>query len=273
MSAIPSAFTAVFQLASNIDPAACAALGETIEAALAPPRVWSLNVTAVGSLPAAPAGYIARIIGADAANARYVADAYAGVPSLATRRSNGTGASPTAILSGDVLSRFEAFGRGATGLSSGGRAIIEARATQNWTDTAQGCLWAFQVTPNGGFAPVDAIRIEQDGAMSFLFGALISGKITKSKHRSVPLTGGTVNLAAATPIEIIDPAGTLAALTVNLPGSPVDGQLQRVSFTQAITTLTMGGGTISNAPTTAAAAATFEFIYDLATTKWYRVMG
>lgn len=273
MGAIATAFTAAFPDASNIDKALVRPLGATIETALAPPYALSLNVTLVGSLPSPPAGWVLRIVGVDGGNARYLVDAFAGVPSVAMRRANGTGAIPTAIVSGDVLFRVEGFGRGATVMSAAGRAVIEARATQNWTDTEQGCLVAIQTTPNGSATPVDSVRFEQDGALSVLAGLLVSGKITKSKNRAVPLTGNTVTLVAATPIQIIDPAGALAALTVAFPASPIDGQLQRFSFTQAITTLTLSGGTFSNAPTTAAAGNTFEFIYDTSTTKWFRVTG
>ncbi|MBM3642600.1 MAG: hypothetical protein FJX15_15130, partial [Alphaproteobacteria bacterium] len=93
MGAVAAAFAATFPLAGDIDNANCQALGATIEAQYgAPFDLWSLNVTAVASLPAPPAGWIARICGANAANARYLVDAFAGVPSLTLRFANGTGA-------------------------------------------------------------------------------------------------------------------------------------------------------------------------------------
>ena len=65
-----------------------------------------------------------------------------------------------------------------------------------------------------------------------------------------PLTGATVAIAANVVVTTIDPAGALAALTVTMPAAPVDSQVQIVSSTQAITALTLSGGTFSaNAPT------------------------
>lgn len=184
MGNVATAFTAAFPLANNVDPAACQALGGTIETQYAAPfSGWSLNATAVASLPAPPAGWIARICGADAANARYLVDAFAGVPSLTLRRANGTGASPSAIQSGNVIARIDAFGYGATGMSSSGRANWEARATQNWTDTAQGVKWVVEVTPNGAFAAQDAFTIHEKGV-----DVVGSIKATGGMQTSAPAT-------------------------------------------------------------------------------------
>lgn len=191
MGAIATAFTAAFPDSVNVAKGDCRGLGGTIETFLAAPfDKWSLNATAVASLPAAPAGWIVRIVGADAANARYLVDAFAGVPIFTARRANGTGAAPSAVQNADVLFRLEGFGYGATGMSGAGRANIEARATQNWTDTAQGCRLVFQTTANGAFAAADAGYFDQDGKLYALFGLDVSGSIeaTGSIQLSPPTT-------------------------------------------------------------------------------------
>ena len=90
---------------------------------------------------------------------------------------------------------------------------------------------------------------------------------------SVPVTSGTVTIAEGTPVQVIDPAGTLAALTVSLPPNPTDGQTQRICFAQAISSLfwTSPGAATSNAPATVSAGQGVEFMYRAANFKWYRI--
>ena len=86
-----------------------------------------------------------------------------------------------------------------------------------------------------------------------------------------PLTGATVSIAAGVVTTTIDPAGTLAALTVALPSPPTDAQVQFVNFTQAVTSLTWTGGTLSNAPGSAAAGAAWTLQYQAASGKWFLI--
>jgi hypothetical protein len=70
-----------------------------------------------------------------------------------------------------------------------------------------------------------------------------------------PLTGTTITLTDGIQDNLINPAGTLAALTINLPASPDNGQVILLTFTKAITTLTIAGNgstLVGTAPTSAA---------------------
>lgn len=102
---------------------------------------------------------------------------------------------------------------------------------------------------------------------------------------STNLTGETVTVDAQTRQLILTPAGTIAALTVNLPAASgvVTGQRIGICGTQIITTLTMGAGTgntfSSTAPTAmlvpvvTGAASCFEFVNvksAAATGVWHR---
>jgi hypothetical protein len=98
--------------------------------------------------------------------------------------------------------------------------------------------------------------------------AIGAGKVVVS----VPLTGATVTVDAQTRQLIVNPAGTIAALTVNLPAAAGVTQGQRIGIcgTQIVTTLTMGAGTGNTFSTTAptamlvpvvtGAASCFEFV-------------
>lgn len=91
---------------------------------------------------------------------------------------------------------------------------------------------------------------------------------------SVPVTGDTVTVDAQTRQVIVNPAGTIANLTINLPAASstmLNGQRVGICGTQIVTTLTSGAGTGNTFSTTAptamlvpvvtGAASCFEYIY------------
>jgi hypothetical protein len=88
---------------------------------------------------------------------------------------------------------------------------------------------------------------------------------------NAPVTGATVTLAATTYHQIIDPAGTIAALTINMTPSPFDGQMVDIKFSQIVTVLTISGNgnTLVGAPTSTAVGTSVTGIYRAANTTWY----
>ncbi len=119
-------------------------------------------------------------------------------------------------------------------------------------------------------------QVPQSGKMSIL--TLGGGVLTYN----VPVTGDTITLTNVTRQLIVEPAGTIAALTVVLPAASTLLNAQRLGIcgTQIVTTLTMTAGsgtTISNGatamlvPVATGAASCPEWIYRTANTTWYRV--
>lgn len=141
--------------------------------------------------------------------------------------------------SGDCI-----FATGGSGASSG---------TQNAAVTALTIKGASSTAGSGG-AVITAAAIADSG-----FGY------------ATPSTGGTVTLANSNYHQIIDPAGTLATLTVNMPPNPINGQFVDVRFSQVITALTVSGNgnSISGNPTSAAVGAQFGCIFRTTNTTWY----
>lgn len=99
---------------------------------------------------------------------------------------------------------------------------------------------------------------------------------------NAPLTGASITLTNLQRRLVLEPAGTIAALTVVFPAATtlVDGQLFSMCTTQIVTslTLTAGSGTsILNGPTAllvpvaTGAASCVGWIYRTANTSWYRV--
>lgn len=113
--------------------------------------------------------------------------------------------------------------------------------------------------------------------------AIGGGKLTVE----APLTGATLTLDAQTRQLIVNPAGTIAALTVNLPAASatmVNGQRIGICGTQIVTALTLGGGTGNTfspavqtamlVPVTTGAASCTEYVYSKTSATagvWFRV--
>ena len=91
---------------------------------------------------------------------------------------------------------------------------------------------------------------------------------------STPIAGATVTTNNGVAYLILEPAATLATLTITLPSAPTDGQSLRIASTKAITTLTINGAvgqTIKNTATTVAAGGSIGFLYRSSNASWYKV--
>lgn len=90
---------------------------------------------------------------------------------------------------------------------------------------------------------------------------------------AAPTVGQTVEIAASTDVLIIEPAGTLATLTINLPAGVPPSKRITVASTQIVTALTFGGNgnTILNGITAMAVGGASEYIFRAANNSWYRV--
>ncbi len=83
-----------------------------------------------------------------------------------------------------------------------------------------------------------------------------------------PTTGGTVNLVT-NQYNIINPAGALLALTVNLPSNPVNNDVVYIKYTQTISTVTYANGNVVDGITAPTAGGLTVLTYDAGTTSWY----
>jgi hypothetical protein len=89
---------------------------------------------------------------------------------------------------------------------------------------------------------------------------------------TTPTTGNTITLNSNGHTKLlINPAGTLLALTVTLPSSPSDGDIVSLASSQIVTGLTMNGGTIIGALTALAVATFASYLYSGDASKWFRI--
>lgn len=88
-----------------------------------------------------------------------------------------------------------------------------------------------------------------------------------------PTTGGTITLTNGWGFQllVVNPAGTLAALTLALPSTPIDGEILQITFTQAITALTVSGGTLLGMPASVAAGFGSTWKYNATAGKWVQL--
>jgi hypothetical protein len=102
-------------------------------------------------------------------------------------------------------------------------------------------------------------------------GGTITGLASESVAYSyfTPTTGTTVSLTGV-PIVVIDPAATIAALTISLPSSPADGLTFIIGFTRQVTSITWANGTIGGTSLTSRVAGGHMHATYLATPgKWF----
>lgn len=124
------------------------------------------------------------------------------------RRANGTQASPSALLSGDLIGTIGWRGYG-TNAFTNRRVEINALTTQTWTNSAQGTKLEFKVTATGGTTTATALTVTSTGINSTPIGATTpdTGKFT-----TVTMTGSTAWFGpggtGVTPVALVIDAGS-----------------------------------------------------------------
>jgi hypothetical protein len=183
----------------------------------------SFNPTLLGKI---------HIINEDDTKGTFFIDRYSptsGQTSVITiRKARGTGSAPSAVQSNDGLGGLSFRGYGTTAFSAIGRASLVGRAGENWTDASQGAYMQFLVTPNGGTATAEYMRLDSTSLYS-------PTATTFSIFNTV-----TTNLSiggAATTIAI---GATTGTMTLNNP-TIVGSQATQALFNTVATTMNFAG--------------------------------
>lgn len=97
--------------------------------------------------------------------------------------------------------------------------------------------------------------------------------MTLKYQYNIPLAADTFNTADWCEVLSLNPAGTIATLTVGMPKRPVDGQVFMLCSTQIVTTLTLQVQSGSNHTLLAAAAALaigvgFRWVFNAPLSTW-----
>jgi hypothetical protein len=128
-----------------------------------------------------------------------------------------------------------------------------------------------QLTPTGK----ELIQIYPPGTAASVYMSVAALRDGAQWVYNVPLTGFTLVMAAEQSVVSLNPAGTLAAGTVTLPPTTVDGKIATIFSSQIITALTLNTSNsatfVPAAPTTFAAVnGSVSFVYDKALNQWHR---
>jgi hypothetical protein len=87
-----------------------------------------------------------------------------------------------------------------------------------------------------------------------------------------PSTGDTVTVTSGRNVVlIVNPASSLLLLTINMAGSPQHGDIVALASTQAISTVTMGGGTFVGAVASLAIGGFSSLLFHSTIGKWLRI--
>lgn len=132
------------------------------------------------------------------------------------------------------------------------------------------------VDPTGGSVNTASGNMWYNGAnLYFVDGTgtgvgrdLLNGLHNYKHTIFTPATGGTVNLSV-NQYNIINPSGAIATLTVNLPSSPNNNDVVYIKYTQAVTSVTYGNGTVIDGITAPTAGGLVVLTYDAGTSSWY----
>jgi hypothetical protein len=89
---------------------------------------------------------------------------------------------------------------------------------------------------------------------------------------STPTTGATVTIGSTGSTRLLlNPAGSLVALTIAFPSTPTDGDIVQMGSSQTITTVTMSNGTVIGPLTTMAIGTFATYVYSSTTSSWFRI--
>lgn len=172
----------------------------------------------VAALAAPQPGTMLQIANADGVTTRLLFDAFSSNNAISMRTAWGTAAAPAAMNLGNPLATIAASGYGATGYGDN-CATITARATENWTDTAQGAEWVFTTTPNGTTDNTIVLKLGHDGQI--LMGPHAAGTVETPSLDTVLLLE---NLATRSTVITLDSFGGHCELQMRAangtPGSP-----------------------------------------------------
>lgn len=109
----------------------------------------------------------------------------------------GTPASPSATQSGNLMCFMGGHGHGASSWSTGTSSLVGFRASQDWTDSAQGSQIDLETTPNGSTTRVGRVRVTNAGHLVPIADNSYSCGESGARWSVVYAASGTINTSDA----------------------------------------------------------------------------
>lgn len=153
------------------------------------------------------------IVGTVGSTSRICLDAYNALPGNAPgfilRKARGTGGSPSAVLAEDNLGFLGVTGYGLSNFSGITAGTLTFKASQNWTNSNQGCYFHLVLNANSTTAGLERFRINENGITQLNAYAGSGGVLTTGSGGVIAM--GSVSLT--TQVSGILPSGNLPAGT------------------------------------------------------------
>jgi hypothetical protein len=193
--------------------------------------------------------------------------------SINITRSRGTVITSSAVVSGDQIGVIKWIGSdGATGTSAVSAALLTVTVDNTVSSGKVPGAFTFTTSNATSGALVPAVKIDSTQQTTFYGNVKHSAlQIINPNYVNVSSTSTySLSTTLSTNVLIVT-AGSYTA-TINMPASPVDGQVCSFSTSGFTVTLTVGTGTVL--PTFAGSAipgTTFRYVYRSSNTTWYRI--
>jgi hypothetical protein len=152
----------------------------------------------------------------------FVVERYTANANIIQRRANGTIASPTACLNGDVLGANAFRGHNGTAFASLSSVVMLAVATENWTTSANGARFTINTIPNGATSGSARFTINHNGNVNIGSGTSpenrlqIEGTLGRNAPVSTDATAYVMTNDVSTTWLICDETATT---TITLPAA------------------------------------------------------
>jgi hypothetical protein len=95
----------------------------------------------------------------------------------------------------------------------------------------------------------------------------VGGLLFTASDYFTPLTSASITLVNN--FSFINPAGTIAALTIVLPANPLNNQVCGFCSSQIVSALTLTGTVVGTAPTALAVGTAYKYRYNSTTSSWW----
>lgn len=191
--------------------------------------ISSLNATTV--TPIFPTQAQVTFAGADANSAVLQGQAFGGHVVFEAIRTDGTNASPTAVVNNDELGTYAYNGYDGTSIANEATASVQASATENWSATAHGTQLIFNTTPNTTTALTAGAVLDGNGNFGVVgnesVGSSTGANVLSYSSGSTALTVlGANNASARRVLELVGPALNTANVVGEIDFDALSNTLQ-----------------------------------------------
>jgi hypothetical protein len=188
---------------------------------------------------------------------------------LVSRMSRGTLAIPTAVQPGDGLFYQQGMGFDGTNFQiAGGYGVSADRFATVTAGRVPGSFVAYSISSDGN---PNYLEFDSKGTLR-IPNLLISGLTYFDPNYITVATTATYTLSLTKSVNILLVGTTGLTATINMPTSPVDGQVCSLTVASNSVTLALGTGTVIPAfAGVQSSGYTIRYVYRATGTTWYRI--